>query len=193
MNYNSKAYALLNRGYKHHFKEVVKHFDPRKEDRILEIGCARGAVVRAMQDIVPETFGIDANEQAICRGLARNLEVMSADKMSFENERFDKVYSFHTIEHIPKLQNVLREIERILKPGGKVLLVYPAEPIRGLFSIAASFVMFKHPFKARQIHVHKVTPKKIRHLISGTALQHTESGFSFLKGPEFFTILRKQV
>lgn len=159
----------------------------------MEIGCARGAVVRAVQDIAPETYGIDVNEEAIQHGLTRNLTVMSADKLQFEDERFDKVYSFHTIEHIPQLQNALHEIERILKPGGKALLVYPAEPIRGLFSIGASFVMFKHPFKTRQIHVHKLTPKKIQKLISGTTLEHKESGFSILQGPEFFTVLQKQV
>jgi len=192
MNYNSKTYALLKREHKNHFKEVVKFLNPREEDRILEIGCARGAVVRAMQDIAPETYGIDVNKEAIQRGLTRNLTVMSADKLQFENERFDKVYSFHTIEHIPQLQNVLHEIERILKPGGKALLVYPAEPIRGIFAIVASFVMFSHPFKARQIHVHKLTPKKIQQLILRTALEHKESRFSFFKGPEFFTVLIKQ-
>lgn len=193
MNYNSKAYALLNRGYKRHLKEVIQRLNPRREDKILEIGCARGAVVKAMQGIVPETYGIDVNKEAISHGLTRNLSVMSADNMQFENESFEKVYSFHTIEHVPRLQAVLSEIERILKPGGKALLVYPAEPIRGLFSIAASFIMFKHPFKARQIHVHKITPKKIQQLISGTALEHRESGFSLVQGPAFFTVLRKQV
>ncbi|MDP4007424.1 MAG: class I SAM-dependent methyltransferase [bacterium] len=193
MEYNSKAYALLNRGYKRHFKEVVARLGPRREDRILEIGCARGVVVRAVQDIAPATYGVDVNPEAIKNGVTRNLSVMSGDQLSFENESFDKVYSFHTIEHILPLQNVFKEIARILKPGGKVLLVYPAEPVRGLFSIVASFVMFKHPFRARAIHVHKLTPKKIQELIFNTGLIHQESGFSFLKGPEFFTVLRKRI
>lgn len=193
MNYNSKAYALLNRGYKRYLKNVIQHLNPRREDKILEIGCARGAVVREMQNIAPETYGIDVNKEAIQHGLARNLVVMSADKLQFENERFDKVYSFHTIEHVPQIKNMLSEVERILKPGGKALLVYPAEPVRGLFSIVASLVMFKHPFCARQIHVHKLTPKKIQQLIVGTALEHRESGFSLRNWPEFFTVLTKQV
>ena len=193
MEYTSKAYALLNRGYKGYLKKVIQYLDPKREDKILEIGCARGAVVKAIQSIAPETHGIDVNENAIQHGFTKNLTIMSADNMRFEDESFDKVYSFHTIEHIPRLKSVLSEIERILKPGGKVLLVYPAEPVRGLFSIAASFIMFKHPFKARQIHVHKVTPKKIQQLIAETALKHKKSGFSFLQGLEFFTVLKKQI
>lgn len=193
MEYTLKAYALLSRGYKLHFKEVVKRLNPRREDRILEIGCARGVVVKAVQDVAPETYGVDVSREAIFHGDTRNLAVMSADSLKFENESFDKIYSFHTIEHVPQIKNVLSEMGRVLKPGGKVLLVYPAEPIRGLFSIVASLVMFKHPFKARQIHVHKLTPKKLRELIEGTSLEHQESSFSLHKGPEFFTILKKQV
>lgn len=193
MDYNSKAYALLNRGHKHHFKEVAERLNPRREDRILEIGCAKGQVVRAVQDLAPETYGVDVNPEAIGNGVARNLSLMSAEDLQFDKESFDKVYSFHTIEHVAKPQKMLQEISRILKPGGKALLVYPAEPIRGIFSIAASFIMFKHPFKARQIHVHKVTPKKIQELVAHTRLEHRESGFSLSQGPEFFTVLRKQV
>ena len=159
----------------------------------MEIGCARGVVVKAVQDIAPETYGVDVSEESISHGITRNLAVMSAGNLQFENESFDKIYSFHTIEHVPHLEKALQEIERILKPEGKVLLVYPAEPIRGLFSIGASLVMFKHPFKTRQIHLHKINPKKIQKLIAGTELLHQESGFSIVKGPEFFTVLRKRI
>tara|TARA_Y100000310_G_C20678971_1_gene814749 strand:+ start:1730 stop:2311 length:582 start_codon:yes stop_codon:yes gene_type:complete len=193
MEYTSRAYALLQRGHRLHLKEVVKYLRPRREDKILEIGCARGAVVKALQDIAPETYGIDVNPNAIQHGVTRNLICMSADNMQLAKESFDKIYSFHTIEHILNIKKVLQEIARVLRPGGTVLLVYPAEPIRGLFSIVASFVMFNHPFKARQIHVHKLSPAKIRQLIQGTALEHVESRFAFIKGPEFFTLLRKRV
>lgn len=193
MDYNSKAYAALNRGYKLHVEEVKKRLNPRREDRILEIGCAKGQVTRAVQDLAPETYGVDVSEEAIAQGVTRNLSVMSAEKLEFDKESFDKVYSFHTIEHVSSPSRMLQEISRVLKPGGRTLLVYPAEPVRGLFSIVASFIMFKHPFNARKIHAHKLTPKKLRGLLSGTGLAHIESGFSAAKGPEFFTVLRKEV
>lgn len=193
MEYISKVYGQLNRGHKLHVQEVRKRLDPRQEDKILEIGCAKGQVVRAVQDLAPETYGVDVNPQAIEQGVTRNLQVMSADKLEFPDESFDKVYSFHTIEHVQDPREVLSEIGRVLRPGGKVLLVYPAEPVRGLFSVVASFIMFKHPFEARNIHLHKLTPKKLQKLLSGTGLAHAESGFSLVKGPEFFTVLRKQV
>ena len=193
MEYTSKTYALLKRGSKRRFKEIVQRLNPRREDRILEIGCAKGEVVQAVQDIAPETYGIDVNKEAINNGLCRNLSTMSADDLKFENESFDKIFSFHTIEHVPEIQKMLSEIERVLKPGGKVLLVYPAEPIRGLFAVMASIIMFKHPFRVRDIHVHKLNPKKVKELISGTRLEYQESGFSIMIGPEFYTVLRKQV
>lgn len=193
MEYNSKAYALLNRGFRPHFEEVRKRLNPRREERILEIGCAKGQVVKAVQDLGPETYGIDINHKAIAEGVTRNLQAMSAEDLRFEDEHFDKIYSFHTIEHVSSPKKMLQEISRVLKPGGKALIVYPAEPVRGLFSILASFIMFRHPFNARKIHLHKLTPKKIQGMLSGTELEHLESGFSIARGPEFFTVLRKSV
>ncbi|MCH7605412.1 hypothetical protein IID24_05490 [Patescibacteria group bacterium] len=52
--------------------------------------------------------------------------------------------------------------------------------------------MFKNPWKARDIHIHKFTPKKMRELTQGTALEYVQSNFSFLSIPQFFTVLRKQ-
>jgi len=193
MEYTSKVYALLKRGSKRHFKEVFSRLDLQKEDRVLELGCARGAVVKRVQAVAPETYGIDINREAIEHGLCDKLAVMPADNLRFADESFDKLYSFHTIEHVSLLKNALQEMARVLKPGGRALLVYPAEPIRGMFALVASLIMFGHPFKARAIHVYKLTPTKLRELIKGTGLIHRESEFSLARGPEFFTVLQKGV
>ena len=58
--------------------------------------------------------------------------------LPFADESFDKIYSFHVIEHIQNLGRVFAEIDRVLPPGGRVLLVYPAEPIRGLYVVPSA-------------------------------------------------------
>lgn len=189
--YTSRAYTFLQPDKKSHSKKVMHLLVPQKDDRMLEIGCGRGYTVKRMQRFVPETIGIDVNEAAIQRGVTHGLYKMDAQALAFSDETFDKIYSFHTIEHIPDITGALKEIERVLKPGGKALLVYPAEPIRGLFAGFAATFILKNPLRAREIHIHKLSPSIFQKLIEGSNLHYLESGFSFLPGPQYYTLLQK--
>ncbi len=191
MEYISRPYALANLKDNRHVKEVIQYLAPTPEDKILEIGCGRGFVAKKVQEITPSTHGIDINPEAIKTGVAENLEVMDAEELRFGDRSFDKIYSFHTIEHVPSPRKMLAEIVRVLRPKGKVLLVYPAEPVRGLFSIPAALIIFKNPLRARQIHLHRLNPKKIQKLIKGLPLRHVTSKFSFFSSPQYFTVLEK--
>lgn len=190
--YVSKAYALANQNDTRHIREITRYLSLDSTDKILEIGCGRGFVAQKVQQLVPETYGVDVNPQCIENGVANNLQVMDAGKLEFKDQHFDKVYSFHTIEHVPDPRDMLSEIGRVLKPGGRALLVYPAEPIRGLFSIPAACVIFKNPLRARRIHLHKIRPRKIQEMINDSNLKHIESTFSFFTTPQYFTVLEKE-
>lgn len=193
MDYTSRAYALMNKDDKRHVKEIQQFLDPRREDKILEIGCGRGFLTKRVQEITPHTYGVDVNPEAIANGVTENLSVMDAQNLEFEDSSFDKIYSYHTIEHVPDPEKTLREIERVLRPGGKALLVYPAEPIRGMFSIFSSLVIFKNPFRAREIHLHKFNPKNIQEIAEDLKLEHVESHFSPVSSPQYFTVLQKRL
>ena len=190
-SYTSRAYALVNREDKRHEKEVVEYLDPQSDDHILEIGCGRGFITKKIQKVASHTYGVDVNPESIANGVTDQLRQMSAEDLEFPDESFDKVYSFHTIEHIPHPKKMLREVARVLKPGGKALIVYPAEPIRGLFSIPAALVMFKNPFRTREIHLHKLNPQKVQELAEENGLQHVRSKFSWLSFPQYFTVFKK--
>ncbi|MDO8654817.1 MAG: methyltransferase domain-containing protein, partial [bacterium] len=130
---------------------------------------------------------------SIEHGVANNLRVMNAEHLEFDDATFDKLYSFHAIEHIPNIKKALEEMDRVLRPGGRALLVYPAEPIRGLFSIPAATILFKNPFRTREVHLHKLNPQRIQELIAGTRLEHKESKFSLFSSPQYFTVLQKRL
>lgn len=175
------------------FKKLVEHLDPRRADKVLEVGCNRGFFTKKMQELSPKTYGIDINEKAIAGGLTHNLSVMDATNLEFEDGSFDKVYSSHTIEHVSDPSKMLREIERVLRVGGRAVLVYPAEPIRGLFALRSAWIMFRNPFRAREIHTNNFNPKKIELLIKNSKLEHIESDFSPLMIPQYFTVFQKRV
>ena len=111
--------------------------------------------------------------------------------LSFANASFDKIYSFHAIEHIPDLAGVFAEMDRVLKPGGSVLLVYPAEPIRGLYVVPTAIILFGNPLRARDIHIHKLSPRVLRRYLAGTSLRIVRSSLQLLLTPQFVTVLRK--
>ena len=193
MVYRSRRYALLNKPIEvdRHVRRVERFLRPRSADRVLEVGCGRGFLTARIQQICPGTTGVDLNPHAIANAVTHDLRNMDARALGFPDAFFDKIYSFHAIEHIPDLGRAFAEMDRVLKPGGRVLLVYPAEPIRGLYVVPTALALFGNPFRARDLHVHKLSPRTLRPFLAGTSLGVIRSQLQFLLTPQFITVLRK--
>jgi ubiquinone/menaquinone biosynthesis C-methylase UbiE len=193
ITYDSEDYAMLNRPIEteRHTKRILRYLRPNTHERLLEVGCGRGWLTQRMQELCPSTYGIDVNPKSIEHGVTANLSAMDAVELRFDDAQFHHVYSFHAIEHIPDADAALREMHRVLAPGGRVLLVYPAEPIRGLYAMPGAWIGFGNPFLARQLHVHKFTPGKIRRLAEPCGFTHVESALDFFVTPQFMTVLEK--
>lgn len=193
MDYQSRKYALLNSDIEvdRHLRRVRRFLAPKTNDRILEIGCGRGFLTREVQRIAPATIGTDLNAEAVANAVTGGLHVMDARALDFPDATFDKIYSFHAIEHIPNLAGAFAEMDRVLKPGGRVLLVYPAEPIRGLYVIPTAMILFGNPLRARDIHIHKLSPAALRPFLAGTSLWPVTNKLQLLLTPQFVTVLKK--
>ena len=189
--YDSRRYALINRWNPRNLDIVLDWVDPPPGARILDIGCGRGHLVRALTERGFDAWGIDLNPNA--RELAGELNVrtMSADALEFGDASFDAVVSFHAIEHIPPLEQAILEVARVVKPGGRVLFVYPAEPIRGLYAIPTSVILHGTPFKARQVHVHRLSPSKVRGLGRAAGLKELRHTFRPWPSPEYASLLER--
>src|SRR4051812_34277295 len=173
MDYQSRKYALLNSPIEvdRHLRRIRTFLRPRSSDRVLEIGCGRGFLTERVRRIAPATTGVDLNAEAVANGVVDDLLMMDAERLDFPDETFDKIYSFHAIEHIPHLDRAFAEMARVLKPGGRILLVYPAEPIRGLYVVPTAIILFGNPLRALDIHIHRLTPLSLRKHLAGTQLR----------------------
>lgn len=183
--YDSKRYALVNRWDPSHLKRIDRLLPLSAGDRVLEVGCGRGHLTGRLADRGIDVIGIDANPRAAEVAGSDRIMTMRAESLEFDDATFDAVVSIHAIEHLPQLDAAVAEMARVLKPGGQALYIYPAEPVMGLYAVPTSIILYGTPFKAREVHCHKLWPAKLRRIMKPVGLLETHSEFSLLKMPQF--------
>ena len=99
---------------------------------MLDVGCGGGDFTRVFGAGFREVCGIDIQEPFLERFRAAvrdeprfSVLSMSASEMSFPNDYFDSIITIETLEHIPDLDGAAREIVRVLRPGGELLITVP--------------------------------------------------------------------
>ena len=104
---------------------------PSGADRVLDVACGTGVVTCALAQMASEVTGIDvtpamidhARELARERGL-RNLiwHVAAIPPLPFEDASFDLVVSRYAFHHFVDPPAVLREMARVCRPGGRIVV-----------------------------------------------------------------------
>lgn len=101
--------------------------------RVLEIGVGLGADHQQFAQADAALSGCDLTERAINHtqerltlfGLRSDLRVADAENLPYANESFDLVYSWGVIHHSPNTPQAVREIKRVLAPGGEArVMIY---------------------------------------------------------------------
>jgi ubiquinone/menaquinone biosynthesis C-methylase UbiE len=122
-------------------RDMVEHFNLKPGDRVLDVGCAKGFLVKDLMTVCPglEVFGIDVSRYALdhCEPEAiGRLHLGSADDLPFPDNSFSAVLSINTLHNLDRAGCVvaLREMER-LAPGRGFLRVdsYATPEQRALF------------------------------------------------------------
>lgn len=101
--------------------------------RVLDVGCGAGAVAKAVKRERPdlEVLGCDASRSAIAAAGASpdgvDFQLATAERLPFADGELDFVWIFDVLEHVEDPEQVLREVARVLKPGGGFHIVLPLE------------------------------------------------------------------
>jgi ubiquinone/menaquinone biosynthesis C-methylase UbiE len=134
--------------------------------KTLEIGLGQGADSMQIIDRGALYYGIDLTEESVRRVKERfhlfdrrycEVQVANAEKIPFEDNSFDIVYSHGVIHHSPRIDLIVAEIHRVLKPGGQaVIMLYHKNSFNYFISIGlmrrAGLAMIKVlPFTARLV------------------------------------------
>lgn len=107
--------------------------EPRPGDRVLDLGCAAGAITHFLSTFGCEPVGVDAEPVAIehARALFPDLrfEVADVRGLPFADASFDKAVAADLVEHLDEstLAGMLAESHRVLRPGG-TLSIYTPNP-----------------------------------------------------------------
>lgn len=103
--------------------------DPRfaVPGRMLDIGCGSGGAIAEFGRRGWRAVGVEPNPQAVEQGRRRGLDVVQGtlDDARFADAAFDYVRLDHSFEHMTNPTATLREIRRILRPGGRLFICVP--------------------------------------------------------------------
>ncbi len=107
---------------------TVERLLGRRGGKVIDVGCGPGWLLRAFQQRGWKAKGTELSEPAAA--FARNelgLDVESREltDLNLPDGSFDSATLWHVLEHIPQPERMLREIARILKPGGVLLVGVP--------------------------------------------------------------------
>jgi 2-polyprenyl-3-methyl-5-hydroxy-6-metoxy-1,4-benzoquinol methylase len=98
---------------------------------VLDIACGEGYGSNILAEAADRVIGVDISEEAVRHAEAKykrdNLEFLqgSVDRIPLEDSSVDLVASFETLEHHDLHVEMIREIKRVLRPGGLLVISTP--------------------------------------------------------------------
>lgn len=114
-----RKYTLLKK-----LQLISKYF---KTGKILDIGCGTGEFLNTCKNAKWITIGIEPDNDA--RQMAiKNFELDVRDESELKNlsdQSFDVISMWHVLEHVPKLNERIEELKRLIKPNGIIIIAVP--------------------------------------------------------------------
>ncbi len=97
-------------------------------DTLLDVGCGNGTFLVRMRALGWTVSGVESDKRAVKVARERyNLDVRNStlEEAEFPEKYFDAVTLSHVIEHVHNPHSLLTECQRILKPGGRIVILTP--------------------------------------------------------------------
>ncbi len=113
---------------------IFKNIEKYKPKKVLDVGCGRGFYIKSLTfyKFIKEIHGIDINKnylnqakKIITNDERISLKLKTIYKTDYPNNYFDLIIASEVLEHLKNDQNALKEIRRILKPKGKLIITVP--------------------------------------------------------------------
>ncbi|MDD5149913.1 MAG: class I SAM-dependent methyltransferase [Flavobacterium sp.] len=173
-----------------------------QKGKILDIGAGTGEFLSVAKKDGWQTIGVEPSEKA--KGIAKSKGVSFVEQTSeLENQSFDVISMWHVLEHVPDLDKQIKELKRLLKPNGTLIIAVPnfksfdAEhygKFWAAFDVPIHFWHFsktaiKMLFEKEEMRLEKILPMKFDSFYVSLLSEKYKSGkMNFIKA--FFIGLR---
>ncbi|MBM3283685.1 methyltransferase domain-containing protein [Candidatus Gottesmanbacteria bacterium] len=159
-----KHQVLFHSWFQHINKQIAKMIKPKEGMSILDVGCGWGLLLKklAQLDMDLNLYGIDISPEMILiakKGCNRSniwINQGSANKLPYEKNKFDIVTCILSFHHHPDSLHSLKEMYRVLKPGGKIILLDPFNDgiLRKIMTYLIGFFFQEH-----NVHIYSKTER----------------------------------
>lgn len=134
-------------------KEALVGLAPKS--KVLDVGCGKGGFTAFIGRQGFQASGTDLSPVAIERAKQEHSDldfrVLAMDRLPYDDNEFDAIWSSEVIEHVFDIHEHLSEINRVLKPGGRLILTTPYHG--RLKNILISLIHFDRHFDPEGSHV----------------------------------------
>ena len=141
---------------KMHIERYIFASSHVKDKIVLDAACGTGYGSNMLLEAgADKVYGIDKSQEAIdfaTNNYKAKYSVMDAERLEFPDEYFDVVVSFETIEHVPNVIRFMKELYRVLKKNGKLIISTPN---------------YKGSINKNPYHISDLTKKDFLHLMDG--------------------------
>lgn len=168
--YQREQYAKggLGRLYWDYRDRIVLSCLAAQDKKIVDVGCGEGITLEKVLRLYPDNdvVGIDALRENVDICLRHNLPARQGDvyHLDMADNSVDTVFLVEVIEHLEDSEKAIREIHRVLKVSGKLIVVFPNDRFFKLCRLLT--------LKFREVvydpgHVMQWTPKAMRGSLEG--------------------------
>jgi len=143
--------------------------------RMLDVGCGQGAFVSRALSLGWNAEGLDPDPEAVKVGRSKGLRIARGrlSDTCFPDSSFAAVTMSHSIEHLHDPINSLREIYRILEPGGAIWIATPNLDSQGHRMFGRDYINLDPPR-----HLVLFTPRSLRAALTNTGFKNIVQGRS---------------
>ncbi len=110
----------------YHVKLILDHLGDLAGRRVLDVGCGKGRFARVLKDQHPgaRMVALDLAEAMLrCAPLDLNPCAGSMTALPFADAAFDAAYATESLEHAVEIEAAVAEICRVVKPGGRIVVI----------------------------------------------------------------------
>jgi SAM-dependent methyltransferase len=158
--HDSQVTGVVGYFYRMYRAEVLARVDGVAGRQILEVGCGEGMMFDGTQT-TPVQMDVSMTRVTRAAGKSRYLLCADGYQLPFANGSFDVVLLIAVLEHTREPWRVLAEAQRVLRPGGRAIMVVPNDVTMS----AGRLVLRKFPIRYPD-HLTFTTPGRMRRWLS---------------------------